>query len=95
MDKLLSFNDFHNIRYTFVSNLFEYYKQNSNEFQEHLKGLKSWFIWNIYKQLSSEILDKASDLKYQEIEQNFKTQIMEKLTDHILKKIHSENCNNE
>ena len=60
--------DFHNIRYTFVNHLFEYYKQTNEEFKKHLKGLKSWFIWNIYKQLSTEILEKASELKYSDIE---------------------------
>ena len=51
-DQLLTFKDFHNIRYTFINNLFHDYKQTDDKFQKHLVGLKSWFVWNIYKQLS-------------------------------------------
>ena len=48
--------------------MFEYYRQSNDQFKGILKGLKPWYIWNIYKQLSSEILEKAAELKYTEIE---------------------------
>jgi len=57
-DKLLTFKDFHSIRFSFVYHLFFYYSSGDSEFLDHLKGLKSWYIWNIYKQLSWDILDK-------------------------------------
>lgn len=88
-DEPLTFKDFHSIRYTFVNHLFEYYGQNDAGFTQHLKGLKAWYIWNIYRQLSCDILDKAAELRYQDIEQNFKQQIVEKLKVQIRDKIPS------
>tara|TARA_B110000285_G_C15082460_1_gene594283 strand:- start:1477 stop:1635 length:159 start_codon:yes stop_codon:yes gene_type:complete len=52
--------------------MFEYYGQSSEAFGEHLKTLESWYIWNIYKQLSSDILEKSAEMKYSDIESNFK-----------------------
>lgn len=71
-DEPLNFEDFNSIRYSFVKNLFDYYGQLTDDFREHLKRLRSHYIWNIYKQLSGDILDKASELRYSDIEQNFK-----------------------
>jgi hypothetical protein len=92
IDNLLTFKDFHNIRFSFIHNIFDFYKLliNNDSFDQHLKGLKSWYVWNIYKQLSSEVLDKVAALKYSDIESNFKSQIMEKLKQHIVSKIHLE-----
>ena len=53
--------------------MFEYYKQLNAEFALFLKGLGSMYIWNIYKQLSYEILEKCADLKYKDIEEDFKS----------------------
>lgn len=66
-DELITFKDFHNIRYTFVKSLFQYYKQldDRGEFELHLQGLKSWYIWNIYKQLSFDVLDKINQSQLQ------------------------------
>lgn len=52
--------------------MFEYYGQSSEAFGEHLKGLESWYIWNIFKQLSTDILEKSAEMKYSDIESNFK-----------------------
>lgn len=92
-DQLLTFKDFHSIRYTFVSHLFDYYGQLADDpsFTERLKGIQSWFIWNIYKQLSSDFLDRASNLKYSEIEAIFKVNVMEKLKEKITEKIAADN----
>ena len=78
------------MRYTFVNHLFDYYKQSNKDFKNHLVHLQSWYIWNIYKQLSSDILDKAQDLKYSDIEQNFRHHIMERLKEKIITKIPAE-----
>lgn len=59
--------------------MFEHYGQMTDDFGLHLKQLRSDYIWNIYKQLSFDILNKAYELRYSDIEQNFKYQIMEKL----------------
>ena len=52
--------------------MFEYYGKSSEAFDEHLKTLEIWYIWNIYKQLSSDILEKSAKMKYSDIESNFK-----------------------
>jgi len=52
----------------------------------HLKSLQTSYIWNIYKQLTSEMLEKAAELPYQDFERSFKKQIMEPLADTILNK---------
>lgn len=54
--------------------------------EEHLTSLQSSYIWNIYKQLTNEMLEKAAELPYSELEKNFKKQIMEPLADTILTK---------
>ena len=66
-DTLLTFKDFHNIRYTFVQSMFSYYKQldEKGDFDQHLKSLKPWYIWNIYKQLSFDVLDKINQSQLQ------------------------------
>lgn len=38
-DELLTSEDFHSIRYSYVRHVFEYYGQSSEAFGEHLKGL--------------------------------------------------------
>ena len=52
-----------------------------------MRRLRSDFIWNIYSQLSYEILNKAWELPYSDIEQDFKHRIMEKLKKQITQKI--------
>ena len=77
--------------------MFEYYRSSSqsysitnhhqgtgnDDFRKRLKQLQSWIVWNIYKQLTTEVLDKLSDLKFSEIESEFNKQIIEKLRQHI------------
>jgi hypothetical protein len=48
-DKLLTFKDFNDIRFTFMQELFEHYRQLDDDFAKHLQGLESWHVWNIYK----------------------------------------------
>ena len=71
-DQLLTSNDFNSIRYSYVRHMFEYYGQSSEQYGKRFKGLQSWYIWNLYKQLSSDILEKSAEMKYSEIESNFK-----------------------
>ena len=71
-DRVLTAKDFHQIRYSYILQLFDYYRLVNEEFQGQLKQLKSWYIWNIYKQLSTDILEKSAEMKYSDIEQNFK-----------------------
>ena len=71
-DQLLTSNDFNSIRYSYVRHMFEYYGQSSEPFGLHLQKVESWYIWNLYKQLSSDILEKSAEMKYSEIESNFK-----------------------
>jgi hypothetical protein len=49
-----------------------------------LRSLQSYYIWNIYKQLTNEMLEKVADMPYIEFERNFRRQIMEPLADAIL-----------
>jgi hypothetical protein len=52
--------------------------------EEYLTTLQSPYIWNIYKQLTNEMLEKTSKLTYADLEKNFKRQIMEQLADVVL-----------
>ena len=54
--------------------------------EEHLQSLQTSYIWNIYKQLTNEMLEKAAEMPYREFEGKFKAQIMEPLADTILTK---------
>lgn len=47
----LSPKDFHQVRYTFVHQLFDSYKMliNDAEFLNKFERLENWYIWNIYR----------------------------------------------
>ena len=94
-ESLLKFNHLHYMRFTFVTELFSSYglltkvstsQNNQVTLEEHLTSLQTSYIWNIYKQLSSEMLEKAAELPYSELERNFKKHIMDPLADTILNK---------
>ena len=48
-DNSLNFEDFNKIRYTFIKQVFEHYGHMNDDFADHLKRLRSDYIWNIYK----------------------------------------------
>lgn len=48
-----------------------------------LDKLESWYVWNIYKQLAYDLFEKAADLKYEDIEVNLRTQIIDKIKSSI------------
>lgn len=57
-----------------------------------MTSLQTSYIWNIYKQLTNEMLERAAELPFSEFEGKFMSQIMEPLADTILNKtvsIHS------
>lgn len=100
-EPLLDYNHLNNMRYTFVSDLFskssnlnlyiDYYGLslklfNNVTLEEHLQSLQTSYIWNIYKQLTNEMLEKAAEMPFKEFEGKFKSQIMEPLADTILTK---------
>jgi hypothetical protein len=41
--------------------------------------LPHWFIWNFFKQLTHDILDRSAELRYDDIDFNFRTQVVEKM----------------
>ena len=49
-----------------------------------LKSMPPHIVWNAYRQLSFQMMEKASEMKYSEIEQNFKYGIMDKLKSHLM-----------
>ena len=55
-----------------MAGMFEYYKLNNYDFALQLKGMESMYVWNIYKQLSYDILEKCQDMKYTDILDEFK-----------------------
>jgi hypothetical protein len=59
LDTPLNFEDFNLIRYTYIKHLFEYYGVMTDDLREQTFHLQSHYIWNIYRQLSSDMLDKA------------------------------------
>ena len=76
------------MRYTFVQQIFTHYREMQDPvFADKLKRLENWYIWNLYKQLSHDILEKAADLRYEDIETNFKTSVIEKLKTTIKEKL--------
>lgn len=87
LDLAITFGDMNMIRYTYIKNLFEYYGVMAEDLREKCFHLQSHYIWNIYRQLSSDMLDKVQDLRYTDIEQNFKQQVIEKLKMQIKDKI--------
>lgn len=89
-DTMLTFQDFHFIRFTYICKLFAYYRETDEKFVKILQDLPPQLIWNIYKQLSYSFLEKARETKYSEIQQNFKQAMMDKLKENI-NKIHSSN----
>lgn len=52
--------------------------------------MKSWNIWNIFKQLSFDFFEKADGLKYMDIEQKFKELVVEQIKNEIKKKLGSD-----
>lgn len=56
------------------------------DLEKHLQNLQTSFIWNIYKQVSNEMLKGAAELPYYEVEKNLKELVLEPLSDVILKK---------
>jgi hypothetical protein len=61
-DKLVTFNDFNNIRYSHIYNTFNCYNQldNTGGFKGILERLKTPYINFLFKQLTTDIMDKIS-----------------------------------
>ena len=82
---------FSNIYHPSLTIQIDYYGLSQKQFnnvtlEEHLQSLQTSYIWNIYKQLTNEMLDKAAEMPFKEFEGKFKAQIMEPLADAILTK---------
>ena len=58
----------HQLRFTFIYQIFEHYNAiKDRDFVKSLEELPDHLIWNLYKQLSFEILDRAAELSFEEI----------------------------
>ena len=57
---MLKGEDFTNRRYTYINHIFDYYRLMDEELDTKLRSLSPIFIWNLYKQLALDILDKIT-----------------------------------
>ena len=86
------FKEYNNIRYTFVRNLFRAYgmlrdpvPESKYDFGEHLKLLQSSYIWNIYKHLTQDFLEKTVRIPYNQVQANMRDKVLEPLKIEIMK----------
>ena len=72
------------MRFTFIYQAFEHYDvvKEDKEFVQRLEELPDHFIWNLYKQLSFDILDRAAELSFEDIQAQFPA-IIEQLKDQV------------
>ncbi|CDW82225.1 UNKNOWN [Stylonychia lemnae] len=91
-EQLLKFNHLHDMRYTFVIELFGSYNllgkssTSAVSLEEHLSGLLTSNVWNVYKQLQQDIMEKSNELPYNEFDRTFRKLVMEPLADYVLNK---------
>lgn len=83
---------FHQIRYTFIQQTLANYKMQGSD---QVKKLEGWYIWNVFKQLTQDIFDRAGELEYADIEANMSVQVIEKIRDTILSLGESEKGQND
>ena len=95
-----NFKTYNDIRYSFINNLFTQYnmgEEYDEEFYNHLKRIQSSYIWNIYKQLTQEFMQKTAQMPFKQVELNFKSKVLEPLKK-VIMNIHlqsQEHENNE
>ena len=57
----------------------------NDNFANKIQRTEGWYIWNVYKQLTQDIFDRAADLYYGDIEINFSNQVIDKIRANIMK----------
>ena len=101
--QMLKGEDFTNLRYTFVNHIFDYYRLMDEDLNLKLRSLAPIYIWNLYKQLALDILDKITvskkqfatgvitgtgdRLNYVDIEAQMKHEVMERVKKVIMEDI--------
>lgn len=92
-----TFKTYNDIRYSFINNLFTQYnmgEENDEEFYNHLKRISSSNLWNIYKQLTQEFMQKTAQMPFKQIEMNFKSKVLEPLKK-VIMSIHLQSVEHE
>ena len=86
-NKNVEFNTYNNVRYTFLVNVFEHYNLNDKQFNLYLQKLQSSYIWNVYKSLTQDFIQKAQSMPYNKVMEQANKKILQPMKATLLEKV--------